>query len=225
MRKIDSTGYLSGIISLSAKLLTDLSRANAALSCYPHLKRISNGSTSSYLLRVDGINDRFYIIKVSRGAISITLHSKSSPLYFIKEHLLRSFSIILALSEDYRVDLAPLLPYLIEALNREYMPVRKDQYDSHASTDKADELLSRRVIGLLNECNALNTTIGKLETVSVSLTSKLILQRYASGYDAEGIASELCIEPEMVSRSIKNLEAAGYRALPGKGRTFELVKA
>ncbi len=226
LRKTDRLGYLSSRICIGAEPLTSLAKAKATLSCYPHLKKVSEGSSPSYLLDIEGITDRFYTMQISRDGITVTLNSRSSPSYLMKEHILRSLSIVMALSEDYRADLSCMLPYIIEALNRELLPARPERqaHTNQSASDSIDAMLSRRIIGLLKECDTLNQRAKRLDSLSVDLMSRLILQRYASGYNAAKISSELGVETSAVSRSMKHLERIGYRQISGKDGTFELVK-
>ncbi|MCL4364788.1 MAG: hypothetical protein M1569_04005 [Candidatus Marsarchaeota archaeon] len=222
-KKTDRGGYLSSIISLCAEQRTSVAKAMATLSCYPNIKKVSEGSTPSYLVNIDGVYDRFYIVKICKDRIVVTLNSRSSPLYFIKEHILRSLSIIMVLSDDYKVDMSGLIPYVVEALNRELVPViSKQECDPVAATH--DTILSKRIVSLLNERSELNQKVAKSNALSTSLISKFILQKYASGYDIRRIASELNVNKDSVSESLHYLEKMGYRMLLGKEGTFEMVK-
>ena len=112
-------GYLLSRVEVRARLLTRMASVRKALAPYPNLLPVRSGTHLEYLLQDEDTRDHFYSVSIGDASASITIYSKTTPLYFIQEAVLRFLGIIQAIGKDYEVHLPSLYPYLMLALSNQ----------------------------------------------------------------------------------------------------------
>ncbi len=209
--------YLSSTIPLKSTLLTSIESAKRHMSSYPS-SRLLPGRYPKYLIKQgDG---PFYMVVLKEDEVLFTTYSDTSPLYFLRDTLLRLLSVMAMLSEDYSIKANGLFPYFIKSLSGQ-SPQKPLQRCSH---DRVPEfMLSKRIVCLLNENKALRLQANTLQQDLMRITSELILSKYSYNSSAAKIAMETKLDASYVSKVLESLRQNGNRIMPSKGGNFNIV--
>lgn len=216
-------GYLLSRIEVSARLLTRMSCVKKTLALYPNLKPVRSGTCMEYLLNDGEVKDHFYLIRIDHTSATIAIYSKTTPLYFIQEAVLRFLGIIQAIGRDYEVRLSSLYPYLILALASQ--PMRRILLDEPpAQKENSDILLARRLIQLMKE----NRRLRELHNVELARSRKLlqnlIVIEGSGGAGIGEIIKYTGLSKGEILNILPSLHEIGYKAICINSDKFDLVK-
>lgn len=215
-----SNSYLSSTIILKAKLSTNIQAAKSRLSSYPLIKLLHEGRHPKYLIQTNN-PDIFYIVMLKSDSISFTVYSTLSPLYLLKEHMLRVISISSILSDNYLIYANSIFPYLINLLSKQDLIKPEKRYNYSRDSDI---LLSKRIVNLLSSNKKLSDRLDSLNRNLTNVTSELILSRYDSDSNLKQIALETGLDQIQVSEALKHIQQNGNKLIyNGKGN-FNIVR-
>ena len=213
--------YLTSIISVPSRLISDFSSVKQKIGCYPSIRLVSEGTTIKYLIDCE-YPERFYVLELRSDAITLTLSSTSSPKYFMGEALLRLANILTILSEDYESDLRCLLPYMGLVLrDRGGIP---DRCAEKPFNREADVILSRRIVELSLQNKTAHGELARTKSKLTSSIATYLLHRHNGAMAIDLLAKELGVERDDVSASLARLRELGYRTVQNKTGGFDLVR-
>jgi hypothetical protein len=218
--------YLLSRIPVNARLLAKPSVLASVLSSYPWLRQLKKGSSLKYAVGEER-EDCFYTIEFSKDSVLLTIHSKSSPLYYTQEAMLRILTVFSALEGLYEPDVRSLYPYLINLLASD----RFIQLSERLSSEKQDQelgsdiVLAKRINALLSEKARLMEKLENEKKKSISLLSKFLIIKYGSNIDLEAAAMDTGIEDKEIENTLKQMEEQGYKNIRMGKKKFSLVRA
>ncbi|MEM3839405.1 MAG: hypothetical protein QXF01_02395 [Candidatus Micrarchaeaceae archaeon] len=216
-------GFLTGRMSMNAKLVTSIGSIKRKLSHYPSLSLIAEGSSLRYMLNHDS-ESRFYILSITREDVALELFSRTPPIYFINEALLRLLSFAAVLSEDLEFDMRSIFPYLIEALSSQIPQPKIAKLDSGKAKPQADLILAGRINQLLRQKAQLERELSESAAKLSRIVALHIIKCCGPAFEAESILGELGIGIEELGVAIAIMPELGCRAVHmGRGR-YSLVK-
>lgn len=201
-------------LKIARKALLDL------LKSYPNLVPISYGKEISYYF---DSKQAIFVFYFSDEYIIHEIYSSISPVYHLRESLLRLLGMLLFLGDAYQVDLQSLSPHLIFELSRkEIDSMRIDKLDN--STDPY-QILSKRIIFLLNDIESISAKLEKTQGSLSNIVTILIKSEAQNGiFSSKEIAAKYSIDESLVLSSIDMLQKFGYKSIMhGEGR-FSLVQ-
>lgn len=213
------------IMPLKARLKVSTSTLRQTLKLYPGFRELSYGTVLRWLLE-NGPDDRFYIVEFSKNLITITLHSRASPLYYMQEVLLKTLSIISLLIDSYDLEISSLYPYLINILASNQLSQLRDKViEKGPKIDLgSDIILAKRINELLRD----NSRFGKELAVASDkidlLLSRFIILRYGNSVDIDLIVKETGLESKDVENSLNRIKEIGYKAVSLGNKRFSLVR-
>jgi hypothetical protein len=216
-------GYLISRIDFGARLLTRMGNIKKALDVYPNLRLAGSGTTLEYVLGDESAKDHSYLIRIDRTCASITIYSKTTPLYFLQEALLRFLSIIQVISKDYELSMSSLYPYLIMVLANQQMRHALPK-EPTVQTGNSDILLAKRLIQLMKDNRILSEMYQTELCKSRRLLQTLIVMGVPGGSGIEEIAKSTGLSREEISGILPSLHEIGYKAICVNPDRFELVK-
>lgn len=187
---------------------------------YPNAKLLHSGSKNCYLIHANS-QDVFYTIELCDKSINFTTYSTISPLYSIKESLLRLLAIAALLSEDYSIEIEGLFPYLIHVLSKSEPSAREIHGDNVLNPQV---VLSKRIVELLSINQKLKSDAESLSKTVASATSQLILSKYSFNSNPKQISSETGIDPAHITSAISSLKQSGNRLIYNKNGNFDIVR-
>lgn len=207
-------------IPLSARLNVPLSQVASLLKNYPFLEQLKSGSELVYMTRSGAVTHTFHFGKTH---ILHKVHSENSPVYSIRESLLRLLGIISFLQDAYEVRPESLFPYLIAELSKpELTSIAKNVPESRNGNPEI--ILSKRIIELLLQVEKISRENSRLSSSRLRLISYLLLKESEGG---SILAREFCekysLESSELSLVEKILSGFGFRLLLGNGK-INLVK-
>ncbi len=217
--------YLLSRIPIKARLLAKLSTLASVLGSYPWLRQIRKGSSLKYAIGEER-EDCFYTIEFSRDSVLLTIHSKSSPLYYTQEALLRILTLFSALEGLYEPDVRSLYPYLINLLASNHFV----QLSENLSSEKPDQnlgsdiILAKRINALLGEKAKLMEKMDNEVRKSRFLLSKFVITKYGNNIDLEMATRETGIEGRELENALRQMEEQGYKNIRVGKKRFSLVK-
>lgn len=212
--------YIRSTIPLKGTMITNSISIKSRLSNYPNFKLLDHSKWPSYMIQIEN-SDIFYIIELKSDKILFSLYSKVSPLYSLKDMLLRLFSIASILSDDYSIQTNSIFPYLINVLSKQ--EIIKDTAKYNYNRDP-ELILSRRVICLLSDNKNLKNTANKLEHELLKVTSDLILNKYSTNTNLKQISSETGLNQQYISSILKLLQQKSNRLIYNKNGNFDIVR-
>ncbi|MDE1869796.1 MAG: hypothetical protein KGH71_02300 [Candidatus Micrarchaeota archaeon] len=207
-------------IPLSAKLTLPLSKLALLLKEYPLLEQVKSGSELVYSTKSGGTTHAFHFGKTY---IIQRVYCESSPVYSMRESLLRLIAIASFLQGAYEVRPESLFPYLIAELSKpELASFTRNPPPSR--TGNPEVILAKRIMGLISEVERISQENSHLRSARIRLLSYLLLGESEKGIV---IAKEFCekysLEVSEISTIEKNLSGFGFRLLMGGGK-INLVK-
>ena len=219
MRK-DRPRYLTSRIVIPSKLLTSICSISRKLACYPAMRQVSEGSVLRYVIDLES-PDRFYMIELASDHIDFSINSTISPSYLMKEAILRLSNLLSITSDDYENDLKCLLPYINSVIAGDDAIMN---YDTGKPFNReAEALLASRVIDLLKHNDILAQETSNLRSSLVSVLAVLVVQKYRNDINSKQIANDLKIAEDVVRDSLTLLKGMGYRIMPNRYGSSELV--
>ncbi len=223
MKEINTDSYLASTINIKVRLLTSMPQVRRKLSNYPNLRQTGNGNTLKYVVELEN-RDKFYTISLTDKDFVLELHSKTSPLYFIHEALLRMLSLAAVLSEDYEFDIRSLFPYLVETLASQIPKPQISRMESAIPQTPGEIILSSRINALNRENLQLGNEISSTRSKFLRMTSLFIISRYGPSVEVNEVSKECGISNEEVTKALMFMPELGYRALSLGHDRFNLVR-
>ncbi len=194
------------------------------LSCYPSLSAVRRGSALAYAIDDCG-GERFYLVSFSRSGIALELYSRESPLYFMREALLRLLSLAAVLSGEYEFDVRTLFPYLIEALRPGAPEIPVRSLGLPRARVGGETILAGRISRLNRENARLALELNAARAAATRTTALFLISRYGTSVEIGRAARESGLAVEAIEAAVRAMPELGYRALRlGAGR-FSLVRA
>lgn len=220
----DLSKFLSSRITVNARVVTSIRKVRASLGAYPGLIEVGYGSGIKYLIDCEREAGKFYLLSLSRSAIVFEVFSKVSPLYLMRESLLRLLSISAMLSEDYEFDMRSLFPYLIEVLACQELKGICEVRSGADANCGGDIILARRITQLLKERRAFSSALDAASSKLARITALFIICRYGHAGDVNEIARDCGLTDEEVERALGGMHEIGYKRLPSRSGRFTLVR-
>ncbi len=211
--------YLSSTIPIKCKLLTSQSALKSTISNYPSCKPLNTKKWPTYLIKENN-SEPFYILELRNDKILFTTYSTISPLYSLKDSLLRILSLASVFSDDYVMYIDTILPYMLNFM-------LKEDYKSypHYNYSKEPELiLSRRIIHLISENKTLKNTVSSLNNNLIKSTSALIMAKYSSDSNIKQIEAATGLSSQYVSDILIMIQQNGNRLVYNKKGNFDIVR-
>ncbi len=219
MKNNKDSFYLSSTIPLRCTLTTSINSAKEKMSVYPYIRLLHNFKFPKYLIKTPN-SEAFYTIELKNDLILFTTYSITSPLYSLKDSLLRLLSITAILSEDYSIQANSLFPYLSNILSK-IDPPRSEPHNY----DRGPELmLSRRIVYLLCTNTKLNSEIKSIKQDLLRITSDLILNKYCSDSNVRQIIQATGLEGSFINESLKSIQQKGNKLMYNKSGNFDIVR-
>ena len=215
------TSYLTSIIPLPARLISDLHAVKKRMSHYPSIKQVAGGNALRYIIDHE-YPERFYVLELCDNSITLTVNATTSPLHFLGEALLRITNILTILSEDYECDIKHLLPYIGVAL-RGSEGITDAVAEKPLSRD-VDVILSKRIVELSRRNKAIALDLDRTRSRLLSSISAFLLQKRHNGINIDAVSRELGVEGEHVYASLEHLKELGYKPVTSKPGLLYLVK-
>jgi hypothetical protein len=221
--KNEGKGYLLSRIEVSARLLTRMASVRRTLALYPNLKPVRSGTCLEYVLDDGEARDHFYLVRIESTFATLAIYSKTTPLYFIQEAVLRFLNIIQVIGRDYEVRLPSLYPYLILALSGQQTR-RILLEETSVQKENPDILLARRLIQLMKE----NKRLGEIHTAELGrsrrLLQTLVVIEGSGGAGIEEITKNTGLSKAEILGILPSLHEIGYKAISITSDKFNLVR-
>jgi hypothetical protein len=218
-----SEGYLLSKLEVKSKLLTSASNMQRKLSAYPNLRQVRHGTVLGYVIEEEP-GSHFYSIELDKARASIAIYSKTTPLYFLDEAIMRFLSIMQIVSKDYEIALSDLYPYLAIALSWQRM---KDMFKDEPPAERSentDIILSKRIIGLAKENRQLNELYNMMLNKNRRLLHRLIILESTNSQSIEAIAKIAEVRRDEVESALRDIRESGYKAVRLSPDRFSLVR-
>lgn len=216
-------GYLLSRIEVSARLLTRMASVRRTLALYPNLRPVRSGTCLEYVIDDGEVRDHFYLVRIESTSATLVIYSKTTPLYFIQEAVLRFLNIIQVIGRDYEVRLPGLYPYLILALAGQQMR-RTLLEEASVQKENPDILLARRLIQLMKE----NKRLREMHTAELGrsrrLLQTLVVIEGSGGAGIEEITENTGLSKADILGVLPSLHEIGYKAIRMTSDKFNLVK-
>ena len=207
-------------IPLSAKLNLPLSELASLLKNYPLLEQVQTGSELVYLAKSGGVSHTFHFGKTY---ILHKINSANSPIYSMRESLLRLLGMVTFLQEAYEVKPESIFPYLIAELSKPELNLLAKNL-GQSRNGNPEIILSKRIIELLLQLGKISKENSELGSTRLRLLSYLLLKESERG---SVLIKEFCekysLEVSELSSVEKTLSGLGFRLLLGGGK-INLVK-
>ncbi|MGC8676103.1 MAG: hypothetical protein ACP5T3_01115 [Candidatus Micrarchaeia archaeon] len=202
-----------------------LSAIASALANYPGMVQVGTGTMLKYELRPDSQNpDHFYVLEITRNSMALFTFSKSSPVYFMQEALLRLVSVLSLLDGVCTAELSGIYPYLISVLARQQLAYAEERaIDVRKPHDDLALLLSSRIKALLEENYALKRSGSESSQALSRVTAMLIVSRSSGLASVSELARITGQSREQILLAMAELPKLGYRAAYKNRDEFELV--
>ncbi|MEM3280067.1 MAG: hypothetical protein QXR29_02255 [Candidatus Micrarchaeaceae archaeon] len=221
-----SETYLNSRIIIAATLKGPIGSLAESLAYYPGLEQLSRGGTLKYELGAGRGSDSFYRFEFARGYVALEIYSKHSPVYLMREALLRLLSMMAFTKGFYSFDVSSLFPYLVAALagNQIGEEMRVCSTGNGERDGDANIVLSKRIIALRNENSELKSDYSALANETELLIARVIVAESAFTNSLERISEKYAIPIERLRKALDRIAALGYRVTRANGNLFELVK-
>lgn len=226
--KDDGKRLLTSSIGAEAMLLTSTRSVEEKMSRYPGLAQTGRGTALRYVF--DCGNGSFYSIELGRDRVSVCIHSPQSPLYLMRDALLRLLSVLQLLSDDYEVRAKALIPHVVAVLARQQIEHYASEIDAKGAgralqvCGETDLALARRIRLLLKENAELSAARSSLSSKIGSLAAKLVLFECGRDPSVSSISKETGLGRDEVMGALAGIRGLGYRAIFKNADRFELVR-
>jgi hypothetical protein len=216
-------GYLQSRMSVGARLATRMSSVKRTLDLYPSLRPIRSGTCLEYLLGDAEGSDHFYSVRLEADRAYLTIFSRTTPVYFIQEAVLRLLSILQTIGKEYEPSFHDLYPYLILALSSQQTRQALLK-DPPLPKDNSDLVLAKRIIQLMRENAELKGRLGMELRRSRRTLQALVVAEAEAGAGIGEIAKAAELSREEVERVLPTLHEIGYKAIQADPDRFDLVR-
>lgn len=219
---LDKTSKLALVTRLPIKAKLNVTRRALLdlLRSYPKLVPISYGKEIGYYVEN---NQEIFVFYFSDEYIIHEIYSPTSPVYHLRQSLLRLLGILLFLGSAYYVDLQNLSPYLISELSKK--EIDSTNTSRIVNSDGPYQILSKRIISLLNDLESLSAKLEKNQSSLINAIAILILKEPQNGtLSSKELSAKYFVDENLVVSSLEMLPKFGYKpVMYGAGR-FSLVE-
>ncbi len=214
--------YLNSAIIVRAEAKCRLSTIEKAMEGYPSARAIRRGTSLLYSIEED--SDRCYEIELSQSYMRLGIFSESSPLYFMKDAMLKLLSICSFLQGKYSVDISSIFPYLIELLAdgqighyREVSAgIQYPQSDSYI-------VLAKRINFLRAEKSALEAKLKSATAEADNLLEGILVSEAVKAPSSiDALSEKYKVSARSFSLALENLKKKGWKVI-NNGSLFTLV--
>ena len=209
-------------IPIAARLNVPLSELKAALKSYPFLEQLSCGSELVYLTVGNGTTHIFHF---GREHILQKVYSTSSPVYSMRESLLRLLGMVSFLGDAYSLSPQSLFPYLLHELSKPEL-AQLPKSTAQDRNGNPELILSKRIVQLLAELEGVSREKLDLSSKNLRLIVHLLIKESERG---SVIIKEFCGRYEFPQSKIslieKELGHLGIRMLLLHEGRINLVKS
>ncbi len=216
----DTRGYLMSRLRLEGKL-HNTGRLEQLLELYPMLHCVGYGNELRYFIDEPDISSRFYIAEFCDKGIAIEIYSKSTPLMFLREGMLRMLSLASFVGTVYEFDIKSIFPYLIDILAKDKLEYYFKP-TMHSESRGSEIVLSRRILNLLKENYTLKNNVASTEKTTTNLILMLLRLKYSGICNVRTAAPELGIEVDSLITIIKNAGDSGAMVTWHSKETFSI---
>ncbi|MDE1850236.1 MAG: hypothetical protein KGH54_00370 [Candidatus Micrarchaeota archaeon] len=214
----DGREYISMKIPLRAELKGRFADLAEALGAYPNLQLCSKGTELKYAIDC-GIN--LYLFTFGRSHIVEEVFSTDSPVYHLRDALLRMLSVMAYLGDLYAVRIESIFPYLIAALREKQMEI---QIPKAQSKPGSDLILAKRIIELADLSEQQKRQNGLLEQQCARLLFHLVLSESAKGpFSKQSISKKYNADERSINRALALAPSFGYRSIQQDLQRLSLV--
>ena len=217
--------YLDSAIILQAKLNCRLSSIAKAMEAYPGVYLTQSGTSLLYSIGGEA-DDHYYTIELSSSYIRLAIYSEYSPIYLMKEALLRLMSIISFLNDRYNVNISSIFPYLVELIADGQLNYYSGIISSISGRETSDSyiVLAKRVNYLKAENSRLQSELSESnERIGSMLEWLLILEGMHSAASIEKLSEKYKVRKEEIEAALKRLQSKGYKVIYNSKDLFTLV--
>jgi len=200
---------IKGAITLGGEAKCSMAKVKERMAFYPNLKLISEGSELEYMLAepAEDADKKVYIVRLSRGGITIYIYSNISTEYFERESLLRLFSLAQLLSDLYVFDISTIFPNLLHFLyNAEQHAIKVERIGPWDKERGVAVLLSKKVIALANKVNELNKELLLYKDKLSDLLAEVII--FSGSADKAEIAKRYNLEMQIIEKALQKANEA-----------------
>ena len=215
--------FLCMRIPLRAKLKSNLNSLKSYLYPYPNLVLVSEGAELVYLAKIGGTD--YCLFKFGASYLVEEVYSKASPVYLMRESILRFIGILAFIDEKYDVEFRGLFPYLASELSNPIPKTIVNKITAQSNYRVTELLLARRVTHLQGQLDQSNSKIQQLkEQNSLFLSHLLIKEAELGDTGVDQFLKKYSVGVSDLNYLGPYLSKLGYRALGvGTGR-INLVK-
>ncbi|MDE1828425.1 MAG: hypothetical protein KGH65_04665 [Candidatus Micrarchaeota archaeon] len=205
-------------IPLRAELRGSIAELAETLAGYPNLHLYSKGTELKYAIDC-GAN--FYLFTFGRSHIIGEVYSADSPLYHLRDALLRMLSVIAYLGDFYAVCIESIFPYLIAALRE-----RQTEFQTPKAQGRlgSDLILAKRIVGLTTLLDEQKRRNELLDQHGARLLFHLILSESAKGpFSKQSISKRYDADEVSINRALALAPSLGYRIIQQDLQRLRLV--
>lgn len=196
-------------LPVRARLKISIVELRNLLRKYPGLRQFSHGKRASYYF--DATNE-LIVFHFLEDSIIYEIYSSSSPVYLLREALLRLFGVVIFLQDAYDLFPESIFPYVVSELSKqEINSIPKKVVGAKINSET---ILSKRIITLLDDVESLTTENTELKSRFSLLAAQLLIKESESGLISISEVSKKYSLKQDVFDSAKNLLGRfGYRAI------------
>ena len=226
MKSNKKESYIFSKVSISGRTLSGLEEIKILLSDHPGVSLIYSGEFLRYSIKTQNTTDHYFILEIYNSNISIAIYSMVSPVFFLKEAIIKLLLILSFIKTYYSIELSELYPFIMEILSKDTFGTAefKKLAENSKTTYGEDVVLSRRIITLLNENKKLSNEILFLQLTSVRLMTSVLLLKYSGKINFRSASKDLGIDEAMFKNLLEETKSLGFTALWHNKSEFTLVK-
>lgn len=224
-KRINPKNYLLMRVPLRAKLTCSIRDVKEILENHPDLVLIKNSPELRYTTLEDEI-DHFYTFEFGKEHIIAEVYSKESPIYLMREILLRLLSLLAILGDSYKVDIESIFPYIAIELSSNQISSYINNIEQPRKQNESDIILAKRILELNNKNRALSEELEKYKNQTTVLLSYLIIQiGMQKSLDLKEIEKKYNVNKEHVDSAIICIQNFGYKTVNLGANKINVVKA
>ena len=218
--------YIFSKVSIAGRPLSSLEEIKLSFSDHPGLSLMYSGESLRYSIKTQGFTDRYFILEICKENIYIIIYSATSPIFFLKEAVIKLLLILSFIKPNYSIELSDFYPFIMEILSKDTFNTAefKKLTENTKITYGEDVVLSRRIIALLNENKKLNNEILFLRSTSLRLMTSAILLKYSGKINFRIASKDLGMEEATFRKLLEETKSLGFTTLWHNKSEFTLVK-
>lgn len=226
MKSNKKESYIFSKVSISGRALSSLEEIKISLLDHPGVSLMYSGEILRYSIKTQDFTDRYFILEISKSNISITIYSATSPVFFLKEAILKLLLILSFIKAYYSIELSEFYPFIMEILSKDTFSTTefKKLVENTKATYGDDVVLSRRIITLLNENKKLSNEILFLRSISLRLMTSALLLKYSGKINFKSASKDFGIDEVIFKKLLEETKSLGFTTLWHNKSEFTLVK-